>query len=182
MSRIGLAPITLPETVTAQVAGQTVTVKGPLGELKETLPAEVRIVRTDSNLTFERKNNIPAVRALHGLSRALVANMVEGVTKGFEKRLELVGTGYRVAASGQGLTLSLGLSHPVNVTPDAGVTLKTEGNNLIIVSGISKATVGQMAANIRKIRPPEPYNGKGIRYQGEVVRRKAGKAAKVGAA
>ncbi len=181
MSRIGLAPITMPDKVTASVDGQTVLVKGPLGELKETLPNQVKATLADNQLTFERKNNIPAVRALHGLSRALVANMVDGVTKGFEKRLELVGTGYRVASAGTGLTLSVGFSHPIAVTPTTGVTLKTEGNNIIIVSGISRAAVGQMAANIRKLRPPEPYNGKGIRYQGEVVRRKAGKAAKVGA-
>lgn len=181
MSRIGLSPITLPDKVTAVLDGQTVIVKGPLGELKETLPREIRVSLSENTLAFKRSNNIPAVRSLHGLSRALVANLVDGVTKGFEKRLELVGTGYRVASQGSGLTLSVGYSHPVLVATTPGITLKAEGNNAIVISGIDKQAVGQVAANIRKIRPPEPYNGKGIRYQGEVVRRKAGKAAKAGA-
>jgi len=182
MSRIGIQPIILPEKVTALVDGNSVKINGPLGELSETLPGEIKVNLTASQLTFERKSNIPAIRALHGLSRALVANMVEGVTKGFEKRLELVGTGYRATQSGAGLSLTVGFSHPVAVEPLPGITLKTEGNTAIVVTGISKAAVGQQAASIHAIRPPEPYNGKGIRYQGEVVRRKPGKAAKVASA
>jgi large subunit ribosomal protein L6 len=179
MSRIGKQPIVLPEQVTITVDGQTVGVKGPKGELRQAVPRQIKILQTEAGVSFERKSNLPATRALHGLSRSLVANMVQGVTEGYEKRLELVGTGYRVAAAGAGLTLNVGLSHSISVQPTPGVELKTEGNNVIIVTGIDKQAVGQMAANIRKLRPPEPYNGKGIRYQGEAVRRKPGKAAKV---
>lgn len=178
MSRIGNQPIHLPQGVTFVLTDNTMEVTGPLGKLTQTLPSGVKVVQEDQKLTFTRQDHTPAQRALHGLARALANNMVEGVTKGFTKTLELVGTGYRVAAAGEGLTLNLGLSHPVDVAATPGVTMTVEGNNKIHIKGIDKAIVGQVAANIRKVRPPEPYKGKGIRYQDEVVRRKAGKAAK----
>ncbi len=181
MSRIGNNPITLPDSVTVSVDGPRVEVKGPMGTLNHVLPREVKMEMEDKVLSFKRTSNIPAHRALHGLTRALLANMIEGVTKGFEKRLEMVGTGYRVSKTGNGINLSVGLSHSVDFQAENGVTLEVEGNNKIIVRGIDKYLVGQAAANIRKVRKPEPYKGKGIRYEGEVVRRKAGKAAKVGA-
>ncbi len=181
MSRIGNAPITLPDSVNFQFDGSHLVIAGPLGSLNLTVDNSIKITKDNSVLTFKRKSNLPAHRALHGLTRALVANMVEGVTKGFEKRLELVGTGYRVAKSGSGLTISVGLSHPVEFAAPQGVTVDVEGNNKIIIKGIDNYLVGQTAANIRKIRKPEPYKGKGIRYEGEIVRRKAGKAAKAGA-
>lgn len=181
MSRIGNQPIIFEDKVTANLNGEMISVKGPLGELSHTLPREVTPKLEGNTLILERRLNTPPVRSLHGLTRALIQNMVEGVTKGFERRLELVGTGYRVAQQGSGLSISVGFSHPVVVNPEAGITLKAEGNNVIVITGINKQQVGQVAANIRKVRKPEPYNGKGIRYAGEVVRRKAGKAAKVGA-
>lgn len=181
MSLIGTTPLALPDNVNLTVDGPRLQIQGPLGTLTHRLPREIKMIQTDRVLTFERKSNLPAHRALHGLTRALVANMVEGVTKGFEKRLELVGTGYRVSQAGDKLNITAGFSHPVEVTASSGVSFTTEGNNKITVKGIDKYAVGQAAANIRKIRPPEPYKGKGIRYEGEVVRRKAGKAAKVGA-
>lgn len=181
MSRIGNQIITLPSGVTLSVENGLIEVSGPLGKLSATLPNGIKAEQTDTTVSFRRNSDTPAQRALHGLTRALVANMTVGVTQGFAKTLELVGTGYRVSAAGQGLVLSLGLSHPVEFTPPEGVTLTVEGNNKIHIKGIDKELVGQTAANIRKVRPPEVYKGKGIRYQGEVVRRKAGKAAKVGA-
>jgi large subunit ribosomal protein L6 len=182
MSRIGKAPITLPDAVTLVQDGDLLTVSGPLGQLSWHLPRQIKLKTEDKVLNFTRQGNLPAHRALHGLSRATVNNLVEGVTKGFTKHLEMVGTGYRVAKQGAGLSVSVGYSHPVEVTPPDGITLEIEGNNKIIVKGINKELVGQTAANIRKIRPPEPYKGKGIRYEGEYVRRKAGKAAKAAAA
>jgi large subunit ribosomal protein L6 len=181
MSRIGNQPIIFEDKIAATLNGDSIMVKGPLGELSLTIPKEITPKLEGNVLTLARRSNTPPVRSVHGLTRALVQNMVEGVTKGFERRLELVGTGYRVAQQGAGLTISVGFSHPVIVNAEAGITLKAEGNNVIVVTGIKKQQVGQVAANIRKVRVPEPYNGKGIRYQGEVVRRKAGKAAKVGA-
>lgn len=181
MSRIGKQPIIFEDKVTANLNGNVIAIRGPLGELTHTIPHEVTPKMEGNTLTLERRSNTPPIRALHGLTRALIQNMTEGVTKGFERRLELVGTGYRVAQQGSGLTVSVGFSHPVVITPEPGITLKAEGNNVIVITGINKQQVGQVAANIRKVRKPEPYNGKGIRYQGEVVRRKAGKAAKVGA-
>lgn len=181
MSRIGKKPIIFEGNVTPTLVGQVITVKGPLGELSHTIPDAVIVKLEGNTLTLERRGNTPSSRALHGLTRALIQNMVDGVTKGYEKKLELVGTGYRVAQTGQGLTLSVGFSHPVVVEAKPGITLKAEGNNAITITGINKELVGQVASNIRKTKPPEPYNGKGIRYAGEVVRRKAGKAAKTGA-
>lgn len=181
MSRIGNAPITLPQGVTLTLTDHTIDVTGPLGKLTTSLPVGIKLEQDGQTLKFTRKSNIPAVRALHGLSRALVANLIEGVTKGYSKTLELVGTGYRVSATGNSITLNLGLSHPVSFTAPEGVTLTIEGNNKIHIKGINKELVGQTAANIRAARPPEVYKGKGVRYEGEVVRRKAGKAAKVGA-
>lgn len=182
MSLIGNSPITIPDSVTVDLKPHHLEVVGPLGTLKHQLPREIKAQKDDHLLTFQRSSHLPAHRALHGLTRALAANMVEGVTKGFEKRLEMVGTGYRVAKTGTGISLSVGLSHSVELTPPPGITLEVEGNNKIIIKGIDKYLVGQTAANIRNVRKPEPYKGKGIRYEGEVVRRKAGKAAKVGAA
>ncbi len=182
MSRIGNASITLPDSVTLTVDHHALKMTGPLGELSWNLPTPIKLTQEDKVLSFTRKSNLPAYRALHGLSRATINNLVEGVTKGFTKNLEMIGTGYRVARSGQGLTISVGFSHPVEVAAPDGIEFTVEGNNKIKVYGINKELVGQTAANIRKIRPPEPYKGKGIRYEGEFVRRKAGKAAKVGAA
>lgn len=181
MSRIGNTPVTIPEGVTVNLDGHTLTVKGPKGELTDTLPRNIKINIENSSITFTRPNNTPDNKALHGLVRSLVANMVEGVTEGFSRTLEMVGTGYRVSKQGNGLQVTVGLSHPVDIEAVEGVTLEAEGNNIIHVKGINKQVVGQVAANIRKIRPPEPYKGKGIRYQGEHVRRKAGKAAKAAA-
>lgn len=182
MSRIGNTPITIPDNVTIKLDGQTVTAKGPLGELSQTLPRLISVDHKDNQLIFTRKQNTPKHRALHGLSRTLIANLIVGVTQGFEKHLELVGTGYRASKSGDQLVFTVGLSHPVEFKAPAGVTLDVADNTKVTVKGIDKQLVGQVAANIRKIRPPEVYKGKGIRYQGEVVRRKAGKAAKAGAA
>lgn len=181
MSRIGQQNITLPTSVTFLQEGDKVTVTGPLGTLSQNLPNRILINKTDQTLTFKRRADSPSDRAAHGLVRALVANMVEGVTQGFQKNLELVGTGYRVTKTGQDLSLTVGYSHPVIVKSVAGISLDVEGNNKIFVKGIDKHLVGQVAANIRKIHPPEPYKGKGVRYEGESVRRKAGKAAKAGA-
>ncbi len=181
MSRIGNQPISLPNGVTFKQEGVTVTVTGPKGSLSQIMPSQIKITQGDNKLEFSRKSDEPKIRALHGLVRSLVNNMVLGVTEGFVKHLELVGTGYRVATEGLGLNLSVGLSHQVKVVPQEGVTLKVEGNNHIIVTGIDKHLVGQMAANIRKVRPPDAYKGKGIRYQGETVKLKPGKSAKAGA-
>lgn len=181
MSRIGNQAIILPENVQFTLDNKVIEISGPLGKLTQTLPTGISTHLEGQVLTFKRRGNLPQERALHGLTRALVANMVEGVTNGFSKTLELVGTGYRVAASGNGITLNLGLSHPVEFTAPEGVTLTVEGNNKIHLKGIDKTLVGQAAANIRKTRPPEVYKGKGIRYQGEIVRKKAGKAAKAAA-
>lgn len=181
MSRIGNQAIILPTSVTLSRNGNVIEISGPLGKLSKSVSPSIDIKQEGENVTFSRRSNIPSERALHGLTRALVANMVEGITKGFEKHLELVGTGYRVTATGNGITLNLGLSHPVEFVTPTGITLTVEGNNKIHLKGNDKEQLGQFAANIRAARPPEVYKGKGVRYQGEVVRRKAGKAAKVGA-
>jgi len=178
MSRIGKLPIPLPQGVTAEVAGQDVKVKGPKGELQLTISEPIKVSLEDNSILVSRPDDEAKSKSLHGLSRTLIANNVEGVSEGFSKSLEIVGTGYRAASKGSTVELALGLSHPVVVTPPDGVTLTVEGNNKIIVSGISKQAVGEVAANIRKLRKPEPYKGKGIRYEGERVRRKAGKAGK----
>lgn len=178
MSRIGKLPIPLPQGVTAEVAGQDVKVKGPKGELNLTISEPIKVTLEDNSILVSRPDDEATSKSLHGLSRTLIANNVQGVSEGFSKSLEIVGTGYRAASKGSNVELALGLSHPVVVSPPDGVTLTVEGNNKIIVSGISKQAVGEVAANIRKLRKPEPYKGKGIRYEGERVRRKAGKAGK----
>lgn len=177
MSRIGRKPVTLPSGVTVEVVNNQIVVRGSKGELKQDLAEFVTLKVENGEVMIERENDSRQARANHGLVRSLVNNMVQGVNEGFERRLEMVGTGYRAAQKGAGLNLSIGFSHPVVIDPVPGVTLALEGNNIIIVRGIDKHLVGQVSANIRKIRPPEPYKGKGIRYVDEVVRRKQGKAA-----
>ncbi|HVL63911.1 MAG TPA: 50S ribosomal protein L6 [Actinomycetota bacterium] len=179
MSRIGKAPIPVPSGVEVTLSGRRVSVKGPQGTLERELPGEIEVVQEDGSLLVQRPNDERQNRALHGLTRSLVNNMVVGVTAGFVKELEIVGVGYRAAASGPNrLELALGFSHPVVVDAPAGITFETPQPTRIIVRGIDKELVGQVAANIRKIRKPEPYKGKGVRYAGEVVQRKSGKAAK----
>lgn len=176
MSRIGKMPIAIPQGVEVNINGQHVSVKGPKGELSVEVSEPIKVVVEENEIIVTRPDEEQTSKALHGLSRTLIANNVQGVSQGFQKNLEIVGTGYRAVAKGSGVELALGLSHPVVVDPPAGVTLQVEGQNKIIVSGIDKQAVGEVAANIRKLRKPEPYKGKGIRYEGEYVRRKAGKA------
>ncbi len=178
MSRIGRLPIDVPTGVTVDIAGQSVTVKGPKGSLNFVVAEPIEVSQTDGVLAVTRPNDERRSRALHGLSRTLISNMVIGVTSGYEKSLELVGTGYRVAAKGTDLEFQLGFSHPVLVSAPEGISFQVESPVKLKISGIDKQKVGEVAANIRKIRPPEPYKGKGVRYEGEVVRRKAGKAGK----
>jgi large subunit ribosomal protein L6 len=179
MSRIGKAPIPVPSGVEITLSGRRVSVKGPQGTLERDIPGEIQVRQEDGNVLVERPNDERQNRALHGLTRSLVNNMVVGVTAGFTKELEIVGVGYRAAAQGPNrLELALGFSHPVVVDAPAGITFETPQPTRIVVKGIDKELVGQVAANIRKIRKPEPYKGKGVRYAGEVVQRKAGKAAK----
>lgn len=178
MSRIGKLPIGVPGSVTVTINGQDVTVKGPKGELTLTIKEPITASFEDGQIIVARPNEERESRALHGLTRTLVANNVLGVTEGFAKELEVVGTGYRVQQKGGGIELSLGFSHPVEFQAPQGVAIEVEGNNKITVRGIDKQMVGETAANIRKLRKPEPYKGKGVRYAGEVVRRKAGKAGK----
>lgn len=181
MSRIGYAPIALPAKVTVSVGeGNVVTVKGPRGELTQQIAAGMTVEVADGVLTVKRPDDAQGNRSLHGLSRALLANMVTGVTDGFERKLEIQGVGYRADKDGDGVMLRVGYSHTVPVKPLPGTELALEGTTVVVVRGSDKQLVGQMAANIRKIRPVEPYKGKGIRYQGERVRRKAGKSSKVG--
>jgi len=179
MSRIGRSPIDVPSGVDVTVSGRNVAVKGPKGTLTRDLPEPITVRQEDGQLLVERPDDERASRALHGLARSLVANMVEGVTTGFTKELEIVGVGYRATAAGPArVDLALGFSHPVWVEAPDGITFEVPAPTRIIVSGIDKEAVGQVAANIRKIRKPEPYKGKGVRYAGERVLRKAGKAAK----
>ena len=178
MSRIGRLPVTIPSGVQIDIDGCQVTVEGPKGKLQHTVAAPIDVVREDGVIKVTRPNDDGPVRALHGLSRTLIANMVTGVTEGFRKTLEIVGVGYRVQAKGQNLEFSLGFSHPVPVTAPEGITLRVESPTRFVVEGNDKQQVGEVAANIRKIRKPEPYKGKGVRYQGEQVRRKVGKAGK----
>jgi large subunit ribosomal protein L6 len=178
MSRIGQAPINVPQGVTVNVKEEEVTVKGPKGELSCNVNADMIIKQEGDVLTVSRPSDSRIHRSMHGLTRTLVANMVTGVTAGFEKELEIVGVGYRAEKQGEKLVLRIGFSHLVEVSPLPGVTLNVEGNNRIKVSGINKEIVGEMAARIRAIRPPDVYKGKGIRYAGEVVKLKAGKAGK----
>jgi large subunit ribosomal protein L6 len=181
MSRIGKQPIPLAQGVKVQVESGLVTVTGPKGTLsREVVNPNILIEQGDGTLVVSRANDEKRQRSMHGLYRTLIANMVTGVSAGFTKTLEIQGVGYRVQKQGNNVLLNVGFSHPVEVSPPAGITFDVEGNNRILVSGIDKEQVGQVAANIRKVRPPEPYKGKGIRYQGEVVRRKAGKAGKGG--
>lgn len=178
MSRIGRMPIPVPAGVTVTIDGQDVTVKGPKGELSLTVAEPIRAVLEEGQVVVSRPDDERASRSLHGLTRTLINNNIVGVTTGYEKKLEVVGTGYRVASKGSSVEFALGFSHPVVVDPPAGITFTVEGNDKLTVSGIDKQAVGEVAANIRKIRKPEPYKGKGVRYAGEVVRRKAGKAGK----
>ncbi len=175
MSRIGKKPITIPAGVEIKQDGNVFTVKGPKGELTRELSSEIKVNIDGTEITFERPNDLPNTRALHGTTRANVNNMVTGVSEGFSIKLELIGVGYRVQANGKGLTLSLGYSHPVEIESVDGITFKVEGNNKITVEGIDKQLVGQVASNIRAKRPPEPYKGKGVKYAHETIRRKEGK-------
>jgi large subunit ribosomal protein L6 len=177
MSRIGKTPIQVPAGVSVSVLPGRVMVNGPLGELTQQIPPRISVEQKDSELVVARPTERGDDRALHGLTRTLVANMVEGVTKGFEKRLEIQGVGYRAAMKGESLELSVGYSHTVTVEPRKGVSFEVPAPTQIVVRGIDKQAVGQLAAEIRKVRPPEPYKGKGIRYEGEFVRRKVGKRA-----
>jgi large subunit ribosomal protein L6 len=179
MSRIGRLPIPVPNGVDVAIDGRDVTVKGPKGTLSHTVAEPIAIAKgDDGNLSVTRPNDENKVRALHGLSRTLVANMVTGVTQGYSKTLEIVGTGYRVQARGRDLEFALGFSHPVPVTAPEGITFRVEAPTRFVVEGIDKQKVGEVAATIRKLRKPDPYKGKGVRYQGEVIRRKAGKTGK----
>ncbi|MFC1901925.1 50S ribosomal protein L6 [Chloroflexota bacterium] len=179
MSRIGRMPIEIPPGVTVNIEGERVTVKGSKGELSRSLLPDMRLNLEDGTLTVSRPSDSKDHRAQHGLTRSLVANMVEGVSRGFEKILEIVGVGYRAEKTGDNLVIRIGYSHTVEVLPLPGVSLDMEGNNRIKVSGINKEVVGEQAAKIRAIRPPDAYKGKGIRYAGETVRLKPGKAGKV---
>jgi large subunit ribosomal protein L6 len=177
MSRIGRRPIELPDSVNVTVDPGRVMVAGPLGELQQQVPLRMTIEREDGQLVVKRPTDRGDDRALHGLTRTLVANMVEGVTKGFEKRLQIQGVGYRAALRGTSLELNVGFSHPVVIEPPRGVSFEVPTPTEVTVKGIDKQQVGQIAAEVRKVRPPEPYKGKGIRYEGEYVRRKVGKRA-----
>ena len=178
MSRIGRLPIDIPSGVDVSVDDREVTVKGPKGQLALTVAQPITVAIEDGRVLVSRPDDERESRSLHGLTRTLIANNIIGVTQGYTKGLEVVGTGYRVQARGANIEFALGFSHPVTVEPPAGITFTVEGNNRLTVSGIDKQAVGETAANIRKIRKPEPYKGKGVRYTGEVVRRKAGKAGK----
>ena len=178
MSRIGRLPIDIPTGVDVTIDGQAVTVTGPRGTLNHTVPAPLTVAIEEGRVQVTRPNDERLSKSLHGLTRTLISNQVIGVTQGYTKSLEVVGTGYRVQARGANAEFALGFSHPVLVEPPAGITFTVEGNNRLTVSGIDKQAVGETAANIRKIRKPEPYKGKGVRYAGENVRRKAGKSGK----
>ncbi len=177
MSRIGRTPIPLPEGVSVDISGQKVTVAGPKGELRHTVVEPIRVSESDGTLVVTRPTDRGPHRALHGLSRTLVANMVQGVSAGFERRLEIQGVGYRAQLRGTSLELAVGFSHPVTIEPPEGIQFEVPTPTQLVVRGIDKQAVGQVAAQIRAVRPPEPYKGKGIRYVGEVVRRKVGKRA-----
>jgi large subunit ribosomal protein L6 len=178
MSRIGRQPIELPGGVSVAIsAGGRVQVNGPLGELSQTVPARMKVEQQEGSVVVTRPTERGEDRSLHGLTRTLIANMVEGVTRGFEKRLEIQGVGYRASLRGSDLELLVGYSHPVVVKPRPGITFEVPAPNQIVVKGIDKQLVGQTAAEVRRVRPPEPYKGKGIRYEGEYVRRKVGKRA-----
>ena len=178
MSRIGKRPITVPDKVTVTIDGQNVAVKGPKGALERSLPSQINLEQDGNTINVMRVNESRVCRQLHGLSRTLVSNMVEGVSLGFQKRLQIQGVGYRAQAQGRKLTLNVGYSHPIEMDMPEGIQVAVERNTEVIISGIDKEMVGNIAAQIRAVRPPEPYKGKGIRYAGEQIRRKAGKAGK----
>lgn len=177
MSRIGKRPVPLPQGVTATIAGRTITVKGPKGEISRTLHPDLTLALEDGSVAVRRPSDEPRHKALHGLTRTLVANMVEGVTNGFSRALEIQGVGYKAEIKPFGVQLVVGYSHPVPYHAPKGITITVEGNTQVKVTGVDKELVGQVAAELRSVRPPEPYKGKGIRYVGEQVRRKAGKTA-----
>ncbi len=178
MSRIGRLPISVPAGVEVKVADNLVSVKGPKGTLEHTVASPIAVALEENTITVSRPNDERDSRSLHGLTRTLIDNLVIGVTKGYEKKLEIVGTGYRVVAKGANLEFALGFSHPVAIEAPEGITLTVESPTKLSVSGIDKQQVGEVAANIRKLRRPDPYKGKGVRYAGEIIRRKVGKAGK----
>ncbi|MEO8222549.1 MAG: 50S ribosomal protein L6 [Specibacter sp.] len=178
MSRIGRLPISVPAGVEVKVEDNLVSVKGPKGSLAHTVASPITVALEENTVTVSRPNDERASRSLHGLTRTLIDNLIIGVTAGYEKKLEIVGTGYRVVAKGQNLEFALGFSHPVVIEAPVGITLTVESPTKLSVSGIDKQQVGEVAANIRKLRKPDPYKGKGVRYAGEIIRRKVGKAGK----
>jgi large subunit ribosomal protein L6 len=178
MSRIGKLPITVPGGVDVTIDGRLVTVKGPKGQLTHSVAAPIEVAQEDGTLMVRRPDDERTSRALHGLTRTLIANMVVGVTQGYEKKLEIVGTGYRVIARGSNIEFALGYSHPITIEPPPGVSFAVEAPTRFSVAGIDKQQVGEVAANLRKLRKPDPYKGKGVRYAGEQIRRKVGKAGK----
>ncbi|MGK7891267.1 MAG: 50S ribosomal protein L6 [Leptolyngbyaceae cyanobacterium] len=178
MSRIGKKPVPIPQKVNVDIQGSAVTVKGPKGELSRVMPKGVSIAESDGTVVVQRVDDSLTSRQRHGLCRTLIANMIDGVSQGFQKRLEIQGVGYRAQVKGKNLILNVGYSNPVEIIPPSGIDLAVEGNTNVIVAGIDKELVGNTAAKIRAVRPPEPYKGKGIRYVGEMIRRKAGKAGK----
>jgi large subunit ribosomal protein L6 len=178
MSRIGRMPVVVPAGVDVTISGREVSVKGPKGSLQLEIAVPIEVSQSDGVITVTRPSDEGEIRALHGLSRSLIANMVTGVTEGYAKTMEIVGVGYRVQAKGKNLEFALGFSHPVPVSPPEGIAFRVETPTRFVVEGIDKQQVGEVAANIRKLRKPDPYKGKGVRYQGEQVRRKAGKAGK----
>jgi large subunit ribosomal protein L6 len=178
MSRIGRMPITVPAGVEVKIEGQHVSVKGPKGTLTLNVSEPIKAVQEGSEILVTRPDDERNSRSLHGLTRTLISNLIQGVTQGYAKSLEIVGTGYRVTAKGSAIEFALGYSHPILVEPPAGISFQIDGNTKITVLGIDKQAVGEVAANLRKLRKPEPYKGKGVRYAGEVVRRKAGKSGK----
>ncbi|PQD94183.1 50S ribosomal protein L6 [Pradoshia eiseniae] len=178
MSRVGRKPVEIPAGVTVTLNGNTVTVKGPKGELTRTFHSDIEIKVEDNIVVVNRPSDEKLHRSLHGTTRAIIANMVEGVSKGFERNLELIGVGYRAQKQGKKLVLNVGYSHPVEIEPEEGIEIEVPANTKISIKGTDKERVGALAANIRDVRPPEPYKGKGIRYEGEHVRRKEGKTGK----
>ena len=178
MSRVGRKPVEIPAGVTVTLNGHTVTVKGPKGELTRTFHSDIEIKVEDNNVVVNRPSDEKLHRSQHGTTRAIIANMVEGVSKGFERNLELIGVGYRAQKQGKKLVLNVGYSHPVEIEPEEGIEIEVPANTKISIKGTDKERVGALAANIRDVRPPEPYKGKGIRYEGEHVRRKEGKTGK----
>jgi large subunit ribosomal protein L6 len=178
MSRIGKNPVPVPSGVTVDLDGPTVTVKGPKGQLSHVVAEPITVITEDGQITVSRSNDERRSKSLHGLTRTLIANMVTGVTEGYVRKLEIHGTGYRVQAKGSNLEFALGFSHPVTIEPPSGISFSVETPTRFSVSGIDKQQVGEVAANIHKLRKPDPYKGKGIRYEGEQIRRKVGKAGK----